>query len=140
MKSHSLTCLNSRGFHRLHYTEWGDAANPRAAICVHGLTRNCRDFDTLAAALENDLRVICVDIAGRGKSDWLPNKDDYGYPQYMADMTALIARVSASGVNGISAWLCCTSQCSSRNASVSSKTSRVTSIAGFCTAVISDSP
>lgn len=101
MKSHSLTCLNSRGFHRLHYTEWGDAANPRVAICVHGLTRNCRDFDTLAAALENDLRVICVDIAGRGKSDWLPNKDDYGYPQYMADMTALIARVSASGAQDI---------------------------------------
>ena len=101
MKSHTLTCLNSRGFHRLHYTEWGDATNPRVVICVHGLSRNCRDFDALARALEKDLRVISVDIAGRGKSDWLPNKDDYGYPQYMADMTALIARVTASGASDI---------------------------------------
>jgi pimeloyl-ACP methyl ester carboxylesterase len=101
MKSHTLTCLSSRGFHRLHYTEWGDATNPRVVICVHGLSRNCRDFDALARALEKDLRVISVDIAGRGKSDWLPNKDDYGYPQYMADMTALIARVTASGASDI---------------------------------------
>ena len=92
-----LQCLNSGGFHRLHYTDWGDPANKRVVICVHGLTRNCRDFDALAAALQNDLRVISVSIAGRGKSDWLPNKDDYSYPQYMNDMTALMARVTAAG-------------------------------------------
>ena len=43
-----LQCLNSGGFHRLHYTDWGDPTNPRVVICVHGLTRNCRDFDALA--------------------------------------------------------------------------------------------
>ena len=101
MRSHTLTCLNSRGFHRLHYTEWGDATNPRVVICAHGMSRNCRDFDAIALALIKDLRVISVDIAGRGKSDWLQNKDDYGYPQYMADMTALIARVTASGASDI---------------------------------------
>ena len=101
MNDHYINGLDSRGFHRLHYTDWGDAANPRVVICVHGLTRQCRDFDALATALQNDLRVICVSIAGRGKSDWLPNADDYSYPQYMADMTALIARVSATGSNTI---------------------------------------
>ncbi len=69
MNEYYLQCLNSGGFHRLHYTDWGDPANPRVVICVHGLTRNCRDFDELAAALQNDLRVISVSIAGRGKSD-----------------------------------------------------------------------
>lgn len=96
--------LNSRGFHRLHYTDWGDPANPRAVICVHGLTRNCRDFDALAETLQGDVRVISVSIAGRGKSDWLPNPDDYGYPQYMADMTALIARITATGAGDL-AWV-----------------------------------
>ena len=96
MRENYFQGLNSRGFHRLHYTDWGDATNPRAVICVHGLTRNCRDFDTLAATLENDMRVVSISIAGRGRSDWLPNPEDYGYPQYMADMNALIARAVAS--------------------------------------------
>jgi pimeloyl-ACP methyl ester carboxylesterase len=65
-------------------------------ICVHGLTRNGRDFDALAQALAPDFRVICPDIVGRGKSDWLEDKDQYGYPQYCADIAALIARVTAS--------------------------------------------
>lgn len=104
MREDYLTCLNSRGFHRLHYTDWGDPQNPRVVICVHGLTRNCRDFDALAMALENRMRVVSVDIAGRGRSDWLPNKEDYSYPQYMADMTALIARVTAHGASDI-AWV-----------------------------------
>jgi len=104
MRECHLQGLNSGGFHRLHYTDWGDPANPRVVICVHGLTRQCRDFDALAAALQNDLRVVSVSIAGRGLSDWLPNPGDYGYPQYMADMNALIARVTATGSNHIS-WV-----------------------------------
>jgi pimeloyl-ACP methyl ester carboxylesterase len=101
MTDGELLCLNRAGFHRLHYTDWGDAANPRPVICVHGLTRNCRDFDALATALQNDRRVVCVSIAGRGRSDWLPHPEDYGYPQYMNDMTALIARVSANGAREV---------------------------------------
>ena len=31
------------GFHRIAYTEWGAADNPRVLICVHGLSRNVRD-------------------------------------------------------------------------------------------------
>ena len=58
MREDRLQCLNSQGFHRLHYTDWGDPANPRVVICVHGLTRNCRDFDALAGALQDQLRVV----------------------------------------------------------------------------------
>jgi pimeloyl-ACP methyl ester carboxylesterase len=97
MKSDYVSCLGTKGFHRMHYTDWGDAANPRVVICVHGLTRNCRDFDALAQALENDFRVVCPDVVGRGKSDWVSAKEDYSYVQYLADMTVMIARVTAGG-------------------------------------------
>ena len=88
--------LSSSGFHRISYTEWGDPASKHVVICVHGLTRNARDFDVLARSLEDRCLVICPDIVGRGQSDWLERKEDYAYPQYLADMAALIARVTAS--------------------------------------------
>ena len=93
--------LSTTGFHRIHYTEWGEADNPRVLICAHGLTRCGRDFDTLATALQGHYRVICPDVAGRGESDWLPNKSDYNYAQYMNDMTALLSRTGAETVD----WL-----------------------------------
>ncbi len=95
MRTDHVLCLDTHGFHRMHYTDSGDPASPRVVICVHGLTRNCRDFDFLAQALAGECRVVCPDLAGRGKSDWLARKDDYGYPQYMRDVTALLARVTA---------------------------------------------
>lgn len=104
MKNGSVLCLDSTGFHRMNYYDWGDPSNPRVVVCVHGLTRQSRDFDFLAAALQPDFRVICPDIAGRGRSDWLATKTDYGYAQYMADVTALIARITTSAEQQIY-WL-----------------------------------
>jgi pimeloyl-ACP methyl ester carboxylesterase len=100
MKTESYMGLGPSGFHRLVYAEWGAAAAPRTLICVHGLTRNGRDFDRLAAVLSERCRVICPDVAGRGRSDWLPAAE-YTYPQYLADMTVLIARLGAGDVD----WL-----------------------------------
>ncbi|HTE15840.1 MAG TPA: alpha/beta hydrolase, partial [Burkholderiales bacterium] len=101
MQGYEVQCLSPAGFHEMHYTEWGARDNPRIVICVHGLSRNCRDFDTLAQALENDFRVICPDIVGRGKSDWLSNKAGYVNTQYAADLTTLIARLTADGLREI---------------------------------------
>ncbi len=92
--------LTSRGFHRIRYWEWGDPANSRVLVCVHGLTRNGRDFDTLAAALADRYRVLCPDVAGRGDSDWIGG-GDYAFPQYSNDMTALLARSGASEVDWV---------------------------------------
>ena len=90
------------GFHRIAYTEWGQASAQPPVICVHGLTRNGRDFDCLAHALEgNGRQVFCPDIVGRGKSTWLANPADYNYVQYLADMTALIARTGAGSVDWV---------------------------------------
>jgi pimeloyl-ACP methyl ester carboxylesterase len=95
MRNDSVLCLGRHGFHRIHYTDWGNPASGRLVVCVHGLTRNCRDFDFLAQDLAGQCRVVCPDVVGRGRSDWLVNKDEYGYPQYMADLNALMARVTA---------------------------------------------
>jgi pimeloyl-ACP methyl ester carboxylesterase len=90
-----LLGLSKAGYHRMSYCEWGDPAAARVVVCVHGLTRNARDFDVLAQALEPSMRVVCPDVVGRGRSAWLADKADYAFPQYLADMTALIARVTA---------------------------------------------
>jgi pimeloyl-ACP methyl ester carboxylesterase len=100
MKTESILGLGPHGFHRIAYTEWGEPSAPRTLICVHGLTRNGRDFDRLAAALAERWRVICPDVAGRGRSDWLPVAG-YNNAQYLADLNALIARVGAKEVD----WL-----------------------------------
>lgn len=97
----SVCCISPSGLHRMVYREWGARDNPDVLICVHGLSRNGRDFDDLARALKRDFRVICPDVVGRGRSDWLPDPAGYGVPQYMADMMALIARLDVESVN----WL-----------------------------------
>lgn len=101
MREGQVNCLSTAGFHHMAYVEWGDAHNPRVLICVHGLTRNGRDFDFLAQALEADYRVICPDVVGRGKSDWLANKSLYVMPQYCADMVTLLARLNVETID----WL-----------------------------------
>lgn len=77
----------------MSYKEWGDPNNPQVLVCVHGLTRVGSDFDTLAQALSHRLRVICPDVVGRGRSDWLKKPELYQVPQYVADMVTLLARV-----------------------------------------------
>jgi pimeloyl-ACP methyl ester carboxylesterase len=95
--------LSSAGFHHIAFLGWGDPTpDGNVTICVHGLTRNSHDFDMLAPALAADGRhVVCPDIVGRGASDWLGNPADYSYPQYLSDMTALIARLQASSIDWI---------------------------------------
>jgi pimeloyl-ACP methyl ester carboxylesterase len=101
MKSDTLRCLGPHGFHRVAYYEWGETASPRTALCVHGMTRNGRDFDHLARALASQTRVVCPDVVGRGASDWLNHAEDYGYPLYLSDMAALLARTGADQVDWI---------------------------------------
>jgi len=82
--------------HRIAYTDWGDPENPHVIICVHGLTRNCRDYDYLASVLSTDCRVICPDVVGRGQSDWLEDEKDYDYyPMYLSDAASLITHIQS---------------------------------------------
>ena len=79
------------------YWSWGDAASLHVVVCVHGLSRQGRDFDVLARALceraEGRLRVVCPDVVGRGRSDWLKDPMGYQIPAYVGDMLALLAHL-----------------------------------------------
>ncbi len=98
-RSGEIRCLNRYGFHTVRYTDWGDPVNPRVLICLHGMTRAGNDFAHLADALSDRYRILCPDVAGRGRSDWLPDPKLYGLPQYAADTTTLIARTGADRVD-----------------------------------------
>lgn len=103
MKTDFITCTNPFGTHRMAYAEWGEPSDEAAVICVHGLTRNGRDFDHLASALHKQGRhVICLDIVGRGKSDWLSDHPElYDYPQYIADVATLMAAKNITKVDWV---------------------------------------
>jgi pimeloyl-ACP methyl ester carboxylesterase len=89
------------GFHNIAYTEWGSRTARPPVICVHGLTRNGRDFHHLASALEQETQIFCPDIVGRGKSDFLKDPTLYTYGQYITDMTALLARMDTASVDWV---------------------------------------
>ena len=96
-----VKCMSPAGFHRMAYAEWGAPDNPRVVVCVHGLTRVGRDFDRLARALAADFRLVCPDVVGRGRSDWLRDPNYYVVPQYVADMVSLIARLDVEEVDWV---------------------------------------
>lgn len=85
------------------YASWGPANAAHVVFCVHGLTRQGRDFDILAQALVAaaeaaqlpPIRVICPDVVGRGRSDWLPDPMGYQFPQYASDMAVLIQSLNS---------------------------------------------
>jgi pimeloyl-ACP methyl ester carboxylesterase len=91
----SVQCSSPAGLHRMAYKEWGDPANDRVLVCVHGVTRVADDFDALAQALSDRYRVVCPDVVGRGRSDRLRDPAYYVVPQYVNDMVTLVARVTA---------------------------------------------
>jgi pimeloyl-ACP methyl ester carboxylesterase len=97
----NLRCLGPSGFHRMTYVEWSLGSDAPTLLCVHGLTRNAKDFDVFAEALSDRHRVVCPDMPGRGRSDYLKSSAEYGMPVYLADMAALIARLNVESVD----WL-----------------------------------
>ncbi len=100
-RQNEVQCISASGLHRMAYTEWGDAANPKVLLCVHGLSRCGRDFDTLARSLCSEYRVVCPDVPGRGGSGWLKNPMEYQVQTYVADMVTLLARLNAASVHWV---------------------------------------
>jgi pimeloyl-ACP methyl ester carboxylesterase len=100
-----VTCPDAAGGHRMAYWEWGNPQSSHVVVCVHGLTRQGRDFDVLARALcqqsGNSLRVVCPDVAGRGQSDWLKDPAAYQVPYYAADMLALLVQLKPTALDWV---------------------------------------
>ena len=93
----SLICPHPEGQHRMAWWSWGDPSAAHVVVCVHGLTRQGRDFDRLAQALVaraaragQAIHVVCPDVAGRGHSEWLAQAALYQIPQYASDMLVLL--------------------------------------------------
>ena len=99
-REHHFKSLSAHGFHRVVYREWGESDNQRVVVCVHGLTRNGRDFDFLAQRLAARFRVLCPDMPGRGDSEWLRDPNDYAFPTYLTTLTAMLALFRATRRGG----------------------------------------
>jgi len=92
-RSGSVNYLLGTSFYKMAFVEFGNPAAP-AVVCAHGLTRNGRDFDALAEALSDRFHVICPDLPGRGKSDWLPDAAAYQPPSYVVALAHLLAQIN----------------------------------------------
>lgn len=95
-----VSCPDTAGSHRMAYWLWGDERASHVVVCAHGLSRQGRDFDVLAQALveraRQPLRVVCPDVVGRGRSDWLADPMGYQLPNYAADMLQMLAQLNAA--------------------------------------------
>lgn len=103
-----VNCTDAQGGHRMAYWQWGQPDSGHVVLCVHGLTRQGRDFDVLAQALcqraadtGQSLRVVCPDVAGRGQSEWLKDPQAYQVPTYATDMLALLAQLQATTLDWV---------------------------------------
>lgn len=88
--------------HAMAYWQWGNPAAGHVIVCVHGLSRQGRDFDVLARALVaraqhqgQQVRVVCPDVVGRGQSEWLADPAGYQISTYAHDVLTLLARLEA---------------------------------------------
>ena len=104
-----VSCPEPAGSHRMAYWLWGEPDAPRVVVCVHGLSRQGRDFDALAASLLErspvPLRVVCPDVVGRGRSDWLADPMGYGFPTYAGDMLQMLAQLHAAAPVATLDWV-----------------------------------
>lgn len=97
-----VNCLDTTGLHRMAYWDWaGPSADAPVLVCVHGLSRQGRDFDALARLMSDRYRVICPDVVGRGRSGWLRQPAGYQIPTYVSDMVALLARLDVEQVDWV---------------------------------------
>ena len=108
-----VLCPDAADGHRMAYWQWGQPDSAHLVLCVHGLTRQGRDFDVLAQALcrragqsgSGGIRVICADVVGRGESDWLKDPMGYQVPAYAADMLTLLAHLHAQSPIATLDWI-----------------------------------
>jgi pimeloyl-ACP methyl ester carboxylesterase len=109
---HFVQCTDTSGdpaaAHRMAYWQWGDADAGHVVVCAHGLSRQGRDFDVLAQALVarahaggGKVRVVCVDVVGRGQSDWLKDPAGYQIPNYAGDMLAMLAQLKPTTLDWV---------------------------------------
>ena len=106
---HHVSCPDTNAGHRMAYWQWGNPTAAHVVVCVHGLSRQGRDFDVLAAhlvvAANGNIRVVCPDVVGRGESDWLKDPVGYQIATYAADMLTLLRQLHAQTAITMLDWV-----------------------------------
>lgn len=82
----------------LYAEDRGPEDAPLAVLCLHGLTRNHKDFGPMINALDAPYRFISPDVRGRGRSQRASDPATYTPVTYAADMIALIDHLGLSRV------------------------------------------
>ncbi len=88
---HSADGLN------LHFRDYSSDGGGVPVICLHGLTRNARDFEGLAPHIAaTGHRVLVPEMRGRGRSAYAPDPASYAVPTYISDLLALLQQQDIS--------------------------------------------
>jgi pimeloyl-ACP methyl ester carboxylesterase len=90
MPIYSERFYRSRDGLKLHYRDYPGDPTKAPVLCLHGLTRNCRDFEALALRIAPGRRVITPDFRGRGRSQYDALWMNYHPMTYVDDMWALL--------------------------------------------------
>jgi pimeloyl-ACP methyl ester carboxylesterase len=75
---------------KLYYRDYAGPADRPPLLMLHGLTRNSRDFETLAARFAGEWRVVVPDFRGRGMSQHDPASANYNPRTYAMDVIKLL--------------------------------------------------
>lgn len=86
---------------RLHYRDYAGGADRPPIICLPGLTRNARDFESVAERLAGEWRVIVVELRGRGESAYSKDPMTYVPLVYLQDLLKLIDELELSRFVGV---------------------------------------
>jgi pimeloyl-ACP methyl ester carboxylesterase len=83
---------------RLHYRDYPGGAGKPPLLCLHGLTRNARDFEPLAERFAGEWRLVVPDMRGRGLSEYSRDAASYSLASYVDDVTRLLTQLDCGPV------------------------------------------
>ncbi len=90
---------NNNGFHKVSYRHWQNKSNDNNLFCLHGVTRNSRDFDYLGRSLVDEYSVFCPDFAGRGESDGVASLGDLQISNYAIDVAMIMGKNECQSID-----------------------------------------
>lgn len=80
----------------LHFRDYSGRDDRPPVLCLHGLTRNARDFAALAGRIAGEWRVIVPEMRGRGDSEYARDAESYNPVQYVGDVNLLLQELGVS--------------------------------------------
>jgi len=82
----------------LHYRDYPGGEGRPPLLCLHGLTRNARDFEPLAERFAGEWRLIVPEMRGRGQSEYARESASYNITTYVADVATLLGKLACGPV------------------------------------------